>query len=443
MIAQEFQFFKNNQLNKTLQKQLKKQIKIRIMMHYDGFICCMLLYVKNLKGSIPTCYGVNFDAGSSGTRVYVYNWQCRQVQSIPLINEENQKEKKVKPGISSFVGDMIGLDKQILTLLQFAKDNVPIDMVIYTPIYFGATAGMRIIDQKDADIIIDRIRELIQGSGFFIGRPASVISGQEEGAYQWMSVNYLLETFNRENVLTIDLGGASTQISFKPQNNVIKEDNFDIIIPNLASYSIYTYSHLYYGINQAAIKIHEKLKQGNQIVSPCFHQGYNDVWSYDSAFTVVGQGDLQACQQIILKYFNKSDCNNCSINGVYQPIIDVKQLYGTDNIENMAYLLGIPQFNKDSYYQQLQLYTSQTWSETQQNPKYSKFTQTGIEYFQATYVYEILFNGYNIPPDANFNAPHLIDNITPSWTLGALFYQLSQVDCQFDSPVCLPTQSQT
>ena len=29
---------------------------------------------KNLKGFVPTCYGVNFDAGSSGTRVYVYNW---------------------------------------------------------------------------------------------------------------------------------------------------------------------------------------------------------------------------------------------------------------------------------------------------------------------------------------------------------------------------------
>lgn len=34
------------------------------------------------------CFGLMFDAGSSGTRVYVYNWDCRQTQTLSYINLE-------------------------------------------------------------------------------------------------------------------------------------------------------------------------------------------------------------------------------------------------------------------------------------------------------------------------------------------------------------------
>lgn len=34
---------------------------------------------------MQTCYGVMFDGGSSGTRVYVYSWDCRESQTMPMI----------------------------------------------------------------------------------------------------------------------------------------------------------------------------------------------------------------------------------------------------------------------------------------------------------------------------------------------------------------------
>jgi len=35
-----------------------------------------------MDAGFTTCYGVMLDAGSSGTRVYVYNWPCRSVQTM-------------------------------------------------------------------------------------------------------------------------------------------------------------------------------------------------------------------------------------------------------------------------------------------------------------------------------------------------------------------------
>lgn len=63
---------------------------------------------------VTTCYGVIFDAGSSGTRVYVYSWNCRESQTMPYISlTETSIEKKVKPGISTFAAKITELNNYL------------------------------------------------------------------------------------------------------------------------------------------------------------------------------------------------------------------------------------------------------------------------------------------------------------------------------------------
>lgn len=60
-----------------------------------------------------------------------------------------------------------------------------------------------------------KIRNIFSKSGYLFHNSqwARILTGQEEGAYLWLSVNYMLKQLGPntpETALTIDLGGAST-----------------------------------------------------------------------------------------------------------------------------------------------------------------------------------------------------------------------------------------
>lgn len=101
------------------------------------------------------------------------------------------------------------------------------------------------------------VKDLFRSSGFLFleDQWARVISGQDEGAYMWLTINYLLKNLNPlSKVLTIDLGGASTQIAFRP-NTIPAESEIDLNIPNFYDYDIYSISYLGYGNDQARYNI--------------------------------------------------------------------------------------------------------------------------------------------------------------------------------------------
>ena len=113
-------------------------------------------------------YGVILDAGSSGTRVYVYNWKnaaharegasAAQLQSLPRIETSKKWRKKVHPGVSTF-GDKpedVGPD-HLAPLVDFALDIVPEDEVANTPIFLLATAGMRLLPEYQRSQVLDNI----------------------------------------------------------------------------------------------------------------------------------------------------------------------------------------------------------------------------------------------------------------------------------------------
>lgn len=54
----------------------------------------------------------------------------------------------------------------------------------------------------------------------------------------------------------------------------------------------------------------------------------------------------------------------------------------------------------------------------------------------SVYVYELLAAGYGIPQNMTIYAPLEIDGLTPTWTLAAMSYNLAQMNCDEDSPLC-------
>lgn len=83
------------------------------------FVTCLFLFYV-----CCTEYGVIIDAGSSGSRAYVYSWPDRKYKSLPpSISIPVTQEKwatKVTPAITTFVKDLDQLSSYISSLVQFA-----------------------------------------------------------------------------------------------------------------------------------------------------------------------------------------------------------------------------------------------------------------------------------------------------------------------------------
>jgi GDA1/CD39 (nucleoside phosphatase) family len=88
-------------------------------------------------------YAVVIDAGSSGSRVRVYQWPDRiggkrvETSGIRVM----QPQLKLQPGLSKQVEDLAKVRDHIRQLIVNASRHVPNRHHKYTPIYFMATAG--------------------------------------------------------------------------------------------------------------------------------------------------------------------------------------------------------------------------------------------------------------------------------------------------------------
>lgn len=100
-------------------------------------------------------YAIVVDAGSSGSRLFVYCIPFRNsgeniLPSITLCLDDQGEPltKKVTPGLSSFASDPSSAQPYIANLLSFAARNIPKRYHAVTPVYILATAGMRLLTSR-------------------------------------------------------------------------------------------------------------------------------------------------------------------------------------------------------------------------------------------------------------------------------------------------------
>ncbi|KAI7812712.1 putative ectonucleoside triphosphate diphosphohydrolase 2 [Triplophysa rosa] len=137
--------------------------------------------------------------------------------------------------------------------MEQAVQDIPESRHKLTPLYLGATAGMRLLNiskPKESDEILKEVGDKLKTYPFSY-KGATILRGEEEGAYGWVTVNYLLEKFIKM-IGALDLGGASTQITFDTEQTVEDKDNLMKLWLYGRDYTIYTQSFQCYGIYQTA-----------------------------------------------------------------------------------------------------------------------------------------------------------------------------------------------
>ncbi|KAM4889685.1 ectonucleoside triphosphate diphosphohydrolase 8 [Sylvia borin] len=421
-------------------------------------VIALILSVVNVKDVFlppSTKYGLVFDAGSTHTSLYIYRWRADKENDTGIVSQVEACSVS-GPGISSYADDPAGAGASLKPCLDRAMKTVPAEQQRHSPTYLGATAGMRLLREENstkAEQVLASVSKAI-GEYPVDFRGARILTGSEEGSLGWITVNYLLETLvkfsfaeqwehpqNTEVLGALDLGGASTQITFQPGVPVQDRDTSVFFRLYGTNYSLYSHSYLCYGQSQALKMLLAALHQASssaQISHPCYPRGYQENLTvaelYDSpcvrapssarpelVLTVTGTGDPAACGTAIRRLFNFS-CGAqrpCGFNGVYQPPVRGQffafaGFYYTFNFLNLTQQQSLSEVNST-----VLSFCRRNWTELVQNyPKDLKYLHTYCAV--ATYILTMLLDGYKFDEHTwtNIHFSKQAANTDIGWTLG-------------------------
>lgn len=331
-------------------------------------------------------YGIVIDCGSSGSRVYVYQWPTHSGNPKELLQIEQLTDarglpivKKITPGLSTFGDNPSAASEYLHPLLTYAANHIPEEKHSETLLYILATAGMRVLPESTQRRILDELQTSIPKDFKFVvaDNHFEVITGKQEGVYGWISVNYILDKFShgieehplvivdvpgqssasiphsrRRTVGVIDMGGGSMQIAFEvtrkinfdyvkegPAKNLMAEFNLGCKSTDLDhNYQLYVSTFLGFGANSAReryeqmlLQLYANSSQGyhklSPIPDPCLPLGLHhksaDRVHHETYF--VGLGDYNQCKRSLLPLLNLTvPCQKppCSMNGIYQANIN-------------------------------------------------------------------------------------------------------------------------
>lgn len=324
-----------------------------------GLVAILLLALptRDVREAPGFMFGIVLDAGSSHTALFIYKWRADKQNGTGIVTQHSECHVK-GGGISSYAGERGGAARSLEPCLDQALRDVPKDRHPSTPVYLGATAGMRLLQissPHQSAQILQEVEQKLRSYPFDF-RGAAILSGEEEGAYGWVTVNYLLENFikysfvgrwlspGRSTVGALDFGGASTQITFATEEAVEEREGRVSLRLYGRQYSLYTHSFLCYGRDQVLKRILARLikTQGTSgtISHPCYPAGHSRKVSLSSILsspctaspsdpqadpqaelTVRGTGHYQHCVGNVTQLFSFDSCSfsRCSFDGVFQP----------------------------------------------------------------------------------------------------------------------------
>ena len=213
-------------------------------------------------------YLAMIDAGSSGCRAHIYRYGKLGSIEGALYVLPQHISKKVKPGLSTFAKSPGAAGASLADLVAFVKEKVPERDWAVTPIWLKATAGLRMLEEAQSDLVLKSVRAYLadKATSPFVFKQswASIISGNEEGGFGWIGFNYLKKIIGPKKkkgleaqlpYAVIEMGGASAQVSqiaptAKDAAEIPEEFKFSFTIEGEA-YTLYTHSYLGYGAEQA------------------------------------------------------------------------------------------------------------------------------------------------------------------------------------------------
>ncbi|XP_025021737.1 ectonucleoside triphosphate diphosphohydrolase 2 [Python bivittatus] len=405
-------------------------------------------------------FGIVLDAGSSHTAMFVYKWPSDKENETGIVSQHSDCHVK-GGGISSYATDPPAAGQSLRACLDQALEDVPKARHAITPLYLGATAGMRLLnifDPQASDSVLEAVTATLKQYPFDF-RGARILSGEDEGLFGWVTANYLLENFikygwigrwirpKKKTVGAMDLGGASTQITFETTGTIESPTNEVTLKLYGQPYKVYTHSFLCYGMNEVLNRLVSKVLKANgytlRVSNPCWPQGFKRSFPMESVYgspcaspekptnyfpkamvNMSGSGDAAQCLLHAESLFQFTDCpySRCSFDRVFQPPIEGNFIafsaffYTVDFIRSV---MNRPVATPDDLREAAGDICSTTWTELlKKAPKLETHLQNYCS--MATFVSLLLTRGYSF---SNSTFPTIAfqqkaGDTTIGWALG-------------------------
>jgi Golgi nucleoside diphosphatase len=467
-----------------------------------------------------TAHGFIIDAGSTGSRLHVYEWEPRvlfdseDVQDVvsgkrlTFPGTDSRWTDKLRPGLATFASlsdDKLerGIADYLSPLMEFAETVLREKSKHFQtyPIFLRATAGMRTLDTNDRARVLGAVRSVFSNKTlcpfYFEDEYARVLSGEEEAIFGWAGINFAMGSLVAESIgagtvinpsLTygaLDMGGASTQISFYEPTEDIMSNLFKLQIGQGKHWNLYAHSFLFYGINEARERLQSRLLAGTSaqdrlvdgVFNPCLPGGSRkdvrlkvhinndgeETWKFDAHETENGaynavlknenkSGNFEECMIFtnqLLHLEKNTWCDfahkgDCSFAGIYQPELPRQSEHFGEFLAFSNYyvvwdFLGLPERASIA---QLKNATEHVCSMSKDeifefNRRTGKVDDDDVEdfCFRSAYAYQLLRNGYGFKPDEHIIATNVLKGQKVSWALGAMLYEINTLPWKYVEPV--------
>ncbi|XP_041972294.1 ectonucleoside triphosphate diphosphohydrolase 5 isoform X2 [Aricia agestis] len=241
-------------------------------------------------------YAVIIDAGSSGSRVLAYKFRVPfTVFGQANLDLEEEYFEESKPGLSSYVDDPEKGADTIVQLIKKAEFLIPREKRRATPLVVRATAGLRLLPPAKAQELIDQVSLAISKLGYDVGtNGVEIMEGSDEGIFIWYTVNLLHNLLAGETMAALDLGGGSTQITYRVPDD---DDSYPpadrFVVPAGNNITLYTHSYLRLGLLAArhgVLKLEAGGGDGTTLRSVCVDPIVKDEkWTYaNTVYSISG-----------------------------------------------------------------------------------------------------------------------------------------------------------
>ncbi|XP_072049015.1 ectonucleoside triphosphate diphosphohydrolase 8-like [Amphiura filiformis] len=442
--------------------------------------------------------GIVFDAGSSHTSMFIYHWPDNKTERMGRVEEIGDCDAK-GGGISDYLGTPQLAGDSLQECLQEAIDLIEEEDHKYTPLYLGSTAGMRLVEETnpvESASIFDSVKETLAATPFNFSNPdrqARIISGENEGIFGWITANYISNRFNvgpsmweqmvsmvtgmeptpKPTYGAIDLGGASTQLTFVPEDKDALPEEYKLHKRLYGTdYYLYSNSFLCYGVNEARRRFRALLLKNagystQGVNNPCLHPGQEEVFdgnylwkapcsqgphamagwgsevkppdtmtdiSYDTEFVFNGTSNPVECAATVELLFNTSvPCKYppCSFNGIHQPkphgnFLAFSALYWVVDA-----LLGTSTPSIGDLETAKNEFCRKTLQEVQIMPGYDEYY---LGYcFNIHYIWSLLIERYGFD-ESNWNIEFVrkVNGVSVGWTMGYMIDATSRIPSEVE-----------